>query len=287
MAKKSVTANTVIERLKAGPFPEPAHAWLTEVRNRTGWARTERYADALVVSCWPSRGIWFAGVEVKVSRQDWLKEVRDPEKSAAIQMWCNYWWLAVPVGVVELCEVPETWGLIEIDGKRCKTIKDAPTLEPAQPDRAFVASILRNQAKTSDAIRERGHEAGFAAAKARWAPDDAADVDAKAHRDSEMLNAQRRATHAERELEGLRAGIAEFEKLSGVALSNLNKYRARNIGPVVAAAQAMADHHADNLAQRLEEAAQALRALAPPEHGEQLRLTQAAHTGNVGTGGER
>ena len=75
--------------LLKGPFPDGAFLRLPQVRNGTGFQRSTRTADALIVSCWPSRGLWFAGVEIKVSLSDWKRELCKPEKSASIQKWCN------------------------------------------------------------------------------------------------------------------------------------------------------------------------------------------------------
>ena len=66
------TAAQVIEILQDRWANTDAHAWLTEVNNSTGARGGRQYADAIVCSCWPSRGLWLAGVEVKVARGDGL-----------------------------------------------------------------------------------------------------------------------------------------------------------------------------------------------------------------------
>jgi hypothetical protein len=46
------------------------------------------------MSLWPSRGIELHGIEIKVSRNDWLKELGDPAKADEIARFCDRWWVA-------------------------------------------------------------------------------------------------------------------------------------------------------------------------------------------------
>ena len=57
--------------------PEWAIMW--EVAEGTG-ARGGRYADAVMMSLWPSRGLELHGVEIKISRADWKREAFDPQR---------------------------------------------------------------------------------------------------------------------------------------------------------------------------------------------------------------
>lgn len=171
MNPNSPTASDVISALRNGPYPSPAYAMIEQLRNRTGasYGSRERYADALVVSCWPSRGIWFGGIEVKVSRSDWKRELEDPEKSEPIQQYCDYWWVAAPVGVIEASEVPQSWGLLEVErknGHRVLTMKEAPKLQRAELTPEFVASILRNAADAQTSIRAVARAEGYREAAA-------------------------------------------------------------------------------------------------------------------------
>jgi hypothetical protein len=134
---------TIMSTLKSKLFPEPAHIVLEEVRNATGYARRQRYADAIAVSLWPSRGIWIAGIEIKTHRNDFLSEIKKPEKSAEIQKYCNYWWLACPPGVSLEHEIPKNWGLVYVENSKINVVKKAPELKAKPLDVLFVASILR------------------------------------------------------------------------------------------------------------------------------------------------
>src|SRR5690606_33835057 len=153
-------------------------AMIQEVSSGTG-AQAHRRADALVVSLWPSRGIWFAGVEVKVSRTDWLNELKSPAKAAAILQWCNYWWLAAAEGVANAEEIPDRWGWIEVTAGKataCHVRKAAPKLEPEPLSPAFVAAILRKVASSDNDRRSEAYRLALADLSARVAVVDEAEA---------------------------------------------------------------------------------------------------------------
>ncbi len=127
-------------------FCSPAYAMLTQVRNGTGYSREARTADAMFMSLWPSRGIYLAGIEVKVSRTDWLKELKDPKKAEDLAKYCDYWYLAVgDTDIVKEGELPATWGLMAPTSKGgMKIVKEATKLSAEPIDRLFLAAIMRN-----------------------------------------------------------------------------------------------------------------------------------------------
>lgn len=131
-------------------YAPPSWAYFEEVRNGTGYARkTTRTADGLALSLWPSRGLELHGIEVKVHRSDWLRELDEPEKAEEIGRFCDRWWLACTPGVVaDLAEVPIAWGLLEWDGKRWKSKREAPKREPEPLDRLMLASLLRQASES-------------------------------------------------------------------------------------------------------------------------------------------
>lgn len=141
-------------------YPPDAYALLTEVGNSTGFG-CRRHCDALIMSLWPSRGLEIIGIEVKVRRSDWLKELSMPEKAEAIAQYCDRWYLAVgDENIVQEGELPKGWGLIvpKADGLRIKTEAKLTEPEP-QPDRNFLAAVLRqiqNQVG-EEAAYKRGH----------------------------------------------------------------------------------------------------------------------------------
>ncbi len=122
-------------------WPKGEAAILPQVGNETGGAR--RYADAVVMTLWRSRGLLLEGVEIKRFRSDWLREKKDPRKAEAIYRFCDRWWVVAPPGVVQKDELPETWGLLVVDGRSVQCERKAPALKPDAVTRPFLAALLR------------------------------------------------------------------------------------------------------------------------------------------------
>ena len=91
----------------------PEHALFFEVANGTG-SNIRRYADAVAMNLFPSRGLTLSGFEVKVSKHDWRRELKSPHKAEeGIFKYCDHWWVVAPSGIVGKDELPSTWGLLE------------------------------------------------------------------------------------------------------------------------------------------------------------------------------
>jgi len=102
---------------------------LGELRDAGGHGAS-RSLDAMSFGLWPSKGSHATGYEIKVSRQDWLKELTQIEKAEAFPPYCKYFYLVAAKKVAELHEIPETWGFIEYDRRRMVTVKQAPVNDP-------------------------------------------------------------------------------------------------------------------------------------------------------------
>lgn len=229
MSAKTWTEGEVYTALtKRFPTDRGAFAMLSQVRNGTGYQRKTRTADALVVSCWPSRGIWVGGIEIKVTLSDWRRELAEPEKADSIMRYCDYWWIAAPKGVVPVGEVPETWGLLEVSGRGVTEARPAPKQEADALDAAFVAAVLRN---ASD---------GMVATSS---------VQALVEEKAKELNSSReyRVRMLEDENKRLNTLIGEFEKASGVRI--LHQWNLGNIGEAV---RALTNNPTGQLRQQLE-----------------------------------
>jgi hypothetical protein len=194
-------------------WPNGAYVTLPQVRNGTGYGRSRtRTADAIVASVWPSNGIWFAGVEVKLTRGDLRKELSDPSKSEAIAKYCHRWYIAGPsqlFGETERAMIPETWGIVACSGNTTEIVRQSAIREPQPVDALFVCSLLRSAAELIPAVRD--------------------EEDRKAE-----LNAAREAgkAEAERQARNLAEAVAEFENASGVKITD--RWHAGDIGKAVA-----------------------------------------------------
>lgn len=128
-----------------------------EVGDATGTRQT-RWADAVAMNLYPSRGLEIHGFEVKASRSDWLSELKNPAKSAPVQQYCDRWWIVAPPGVVADGELPPTWGLLEAKGGKLRQVCAAPKLEAKPVTRAFVAAMLRRASEADNAEVEAAVE---------------------------------------------------------------------------------------------------------------------------------
>jgi hypothetical protein len=82
-------------------------------------------------------------IEVKASRGDFLSELKNPSKRNAAILFSNYYSFAAPRGIIELDEIPEGLGYIEIQGSKPKIIIKPEYTRVEPPDWAFVAAVGR------------------------------------------------------------------------------------------------------------------------------------------------
>lgn len=131
-------------------FCAPEWALFFEVSNGTGH-HGHGYADAVAMNLYPSRGMEVNGFEVKVSRGDWLRELRDPAKAEGVFKYCDRWWLVIAgKDVAKIDELPVTWGMLELVGVKLVIRKQAPELTPQPLDRPFFAALARRASAASN-----------------------------------------------------------------------------------------------------------------------------------------
>lgn len=124
---------------------------LTQVSSSTGGATN--IADLMVLGAWHSSGNYLYGFEVKISRSDWLNEVKKPGKCEPSKRFCHRWWLVIAEeSMVKDDELPEDWGMMAVVNGKLKVIKQAPLLSPVPLEIDFVASLLRTDARETIAI---------------------------------------------------------------------------------------------------------------------------------------
>jgi len=139
-----------------GTFSAPAYITLEEVRDATGFDGN-RTADAIAISLYRSRGKAIYGFEMKVSRADWLKELRQPEKAESIMRYCNYWALVVPdKSIVKEGELPPSWGMYVAQKNRLKCVVPCPKLDPVPMSITMLTALAY-------AIDQKGNRADAAA----------------------------------------------------------------------------------------------------------------------------
>jgi len=161
-----MVATNELQNLLRARYPRDQYAYFEELPDATGSLK-HRPADAFCISLWPSRGLWTAGFELKVSRADWQKELKQPRKAERFFNYCDYWWLVVgDQSIVQPGEFPETWGRLAVAGGKLKVIVEAPKNEAIAMPRSFLASLLRqaqeqlNPQRELDRVRQEGYEEG-------------------------------------------------------------------------------------------------------------------------------
>lgn len=174
----------------------PSHLLLEEV------GYEGRRADAVSIGLFPSRGCHVEGYEIKVSRSDWLREMKDQAKAEAFHSQVRYWWIVAPsVIVVKPEDLPPKWGLLVLrkDGTLHSRVK-AKDLHPKLEDQlevAFVASIIHRLHAEATARENSAHTRGYEEAGMR---DD------------------QETESSHRQVEELRGLISAFEEKSGLRL---------------------------------------------------------------------
>lgn len=214
--------NKKVERMKSSDvinllrikYPKDmGFVFLEQVANKNGFVN--RYADAIVMNVWQSR-FQIIGIEVKVSRSDWLAELKKPDKADVIFQYCDLWYVATPEGIIKPGELPPTWGHLECKDKVYVRAESARN-DHRRLDDAFVSSIIRRfmEQATPAADLERqlrdAESRGFEQGKS------ALNFDCECQK---------------KELERLRKFVADFQNASGVDLRE-GWHNAEQIGHAV------------------------------------------------------
>lgn len=143
------TEKTVLDAIepryrKSGNGGSGEYAFMRQVRNAAGFDASRTF-DAVAVHLWPSRGFTVDIIEVKVSRSDWLRELRDPAKAEAAHLLGDRFIVAAPAGIVQTGELPPGWGLIEVTPKRSRVAVQATAVKRKRSEfpAGFVIAMLR------------------------------------------------------------------------------------------------------------------------------------------------
>ena len=128
-------------------FPiNKGYAILFEVADSTGWG-AKRAADAIVGTMWKNLGYFLMHIEIKASRSDWLRELKDPSKAENVSKYCDFMYVLAPPGIVELGEEPKPWGVLVPHGKTLKEVKAPIQQTPTPMTPEFRASLFRAMTK--------------------------------------------------------------------------------------------------------------------------------------------
>lgn len=119
----------------------------TEVKNASGFD-FHRSLDAVLMNTYPSSGLVFHGIEIKVDKADLMNEIRQPEKHEAFYPYLDFFSIACPSEIIDLDQIPKFWGVLCPDKTgRIRWKRKALPLHEATSktvDRAFTVAFLRS-----------------------------------------------------------------------------------------------------------------------------------------------
>jgi hypothetical protein len=133
--------------------------FLSELRTATGFSPssvldTHRYIDAFAIHTGRNKNLLRVAYEIKVSRADWLSEVKDCRKRTQAYFLSNRFYYAVAAGILDLRkdlldDCMDGCGVLEIDEDgSIQLVRAALTREAWPMPDSFVASILRKAFRT-------------------------------------------------------------------------------------------------------------------------------------------
>ena len=145
----SETTQAMLDALRER-YPRPEWAFMTEVPNGTG-AKASRRADAVAYNLFPSKGNVMICFELKASKSDLQKELKDGTKSNAIGQFADYFFLVCSDGIIDdSILLPKTWGVLTYKNGKLRQTKKPELLEPAPISRTFAAALLQSILREND-----------------------------------------------------------------------------------------------------------------------------------------
>jgi hypothetical protein len=134
--------------MRTWPMGTEPWAVIKEFKVGTG-LRVESRIDALAVKMgYPHERIAY---EVKVSRSDLLKELRNPAKRHHAETVANRWVLATPPGLMKISELPLGAGLVEIHNRGVRWVVHGIKHDCDAPP-YFVASLARRASRAESKL---------------------------------------------------------------------------------------------------------------------------------------
>lgn len=244
---KKVTAKDMEKYLAERYCDSRQWVFLTQVRASTGSAN--RIADAMAFNMYGSTGYEILGFEIKVSRSDFLNELKDMSKSDEIMSYCDKWYLVVPdASIVKDGELPKNWGLLVLkDGKLTQKVRAITTRKEPLPD-YFIASILRRSGDEVERIRNQYIRKEDIAGQIEEARK-------RGYEDARGYNGKQ----TEEALKRLRETVQAFEEGSGIKLEEWRgKEYAKSVGMYVKVALELDERSLDYKIQSIEGAVKSL-----------------------------
>lgn len=134
----------IINALK-NKYPEKDYGFFVELRIGGGFSKdSEQRFDAWSISYFPSKRNVTTCFEVKISKSDFMHEIKNPKKRRAGLRLANEFYFVTPEGLLEITDIPPECGLLEVtEGGLIRTTIHAPFRDIEPPTWLFLSSICR------------------------------------------------------------------------------------------------------------------------------------------------
>ena len=206
-----------LEQLVRARYPRDKYALFFDVPDAVG-VSSHRRIDAIAIGCWKTSGREIEGFELKVSRSDWLRELKQVDKADPFVARCDRFWLVTAdTSIAKLEEIPACWGWLAVTKGALRVQRPATRLPGAGDtvDRNFMIGILR---KLQDDLLTN--------------PDVQALITEKVGNFTQRVtrDVEYQTRSVQRRFDDLEQRVKQFENESGLAMSG---WRMGNIGKIV------------------------------------------------------
>lgn len=142
----SLTAKQCVQAIHGIHFDRYEWVVIDEFTPGIGYSQLSgRRIDVFAINCYPSNHCQTVAYEVKVSRQDFLNEIKRPDKRRVALSLSNLFYFVTPLGLVRESEIPVECGWKEVmPDLTIRHTKSAPHRDRLPSSWAMTAALLRH-----------------------------------------------------------------------------------------------------------------------------------------------
>jgi hypothetical protein len=132
----------VLHRRYPNMTAEQIMGWITVPELRVGSG--VRRVDFFAMYAWDGNKSCNIAHEIKTSRSDFLKDIKNPQKQRLARLYSNMFYFVAPKGLLKPDEIPDYAGLLEVEEDILTTTIAAPWREAERPTWDLVKAIARS-----------------------------------------------------------------------------------------------------------------------------------------------
>jgi len=146
----SISADEIKEILKER-HQLPRWICVTELPTTTGYPPAARFRplealrviDVFAMALWPSLHYERIAYEIKINRNDWLKELADPKKRVKAMSLSHRFYFVLAPNIYKEDSIDDNCGILEVRKEHIKVIHRAARRKIGEMSQDFVASLAR------------------------------------------------------------------------------------------------------------------------------------------------